>query len=124
VPVYGVVCHSVDALTGGDKSTNPDYKNMPWWVLKIALTGFIYHSLAEAYGMNDWFLHNSVAKQKDERNHTYEMMRRRQSRYNYSNYAVPQFPDADRREPLNDKWAKGSWTSSPNGMAQEAVQTS
>ena len=116
VPVYGAVCKAVDGITGGDKSHDL------WW-LKMAMTGFIYHTLAEVYGMNDWFLRHSVAKQKEERAQTKEMMSRRATRYNYSNYAVPQFPDKDRREPLNDKWVKGSWTTSPNGMAQEGVQT-
>lgn len=123
VPVYGVVCKAVDGITGADQSTDPDYKNMPWWVLKIAMTGVLYHTLAEVYGMNDWFLRHSVAKRKEERERTNDMMSRRATRYNYSNYAVPQFPDADRRSPLNDKWVQGSWTSSPNGMTQNAVQT-
>jgi hypothetical protein len=122
VPVYGVVCKAVDAITGNMTSENPDYKDMPWWVLKIAATGFLYHSLAEAYGMNAWFLHNSVAKRKDERAHTKEMMGRRETRYNYSNYAVPEFPDKDRRTPMGDQWATGSWTTGVGAPVANAVQ--
>lgn len=118
IPVYGVVCQSVDALTGGSGT----YKKEDMWMVKVALTGFLYHSLSEFYGMNDWFLRNSVAKRKEDKRVVEDMMSRRETRYNYSNYAVPQFPDKDRRQPLNDKWAVGSWTSSPNGIIQEAVQ--
>jgi hypothetical protein len=95
---------------------------MPWWVLKIAATGFLYHSLAEAYGMNDWFLRHSVAKHKAERQQTREMMGRRATRYNYSNYAVPEFPDADKRNPMNDQWATGSWTTGVGAPVANAVQ--
>jgi hypothetical protein len=119
IPVYGAVCQSVNALTG---ATYDKEDKSGMWMVKIALTGFIYHGLAEFYGMNDWFLRASVAKRKEERRLTEDMMSRRETRYNYSNYAVPQFPDKDRRQPLNDKWTQGSWTSSPNGIIQEAVQ--
>ena len=119
VPVYGVVCQSVDALTG-NTGDGADYSKN--WMMKIALTGVVYHTLAEAYGMNDWFLRNSVAKHKEDRKKTKQMSENRKTRYNYSNYAVPQFPDADKRYPMNDPWSQGSWTSSPASANANAVE--
>jgi len=122
VPVYGVVCAVVDSAMG--TRTKEAYGSLGNydWVVKVALTGFVYHNLAELYGMNDWFLRNSVAKRKQEREQTMDMMTRRKERYNYENYAVPQFPDADRRSPLNDKWASGSWTTAQTAPVANAVQ--
>jgi len=121
VPVYGVVCQAVDAITGADKTTNPNVKNMPWWVVKMFITGALYHSLAEAYGMNAWFLSSSVASEKRDRERTRMMSARRKTRYNYSNYAVPEFPDKDKRNPMNDEWATGSWTTSPASAPTDHV---
>jgi hypothetical protein len=111
VPVYGVVCSAVDSVLEGEDKKNPSL-----WMLKVGITGALYHLLSEAYGMNDWFLRNSVASQKADRARTEDMLARRADRYNYSNYAVPEFPDKDKRNPMNDPWVQGSWTTSPAGM--------
>ena len=120
VPVYGVVCKAVDGVMG---YKSDDYKSShSQWMLKVALTGFLYHTLAEAYGMNDWFLSNSVAKQKEERKAVEEIFKRRKTRYNYENYAVPLIPGDDRRTPMGDKWATASFTTSPAIPNTNAVQ--
>jgi hypothetical protein len=115
VPVYSVVCQSVDAMFPASKEKNE------MWAVKIAASGFLYHLLAEGYGFNNWFLSKSVAAAKVERARTERMSDARAERYNYSNYAVPQFPDKDVRTPMGDKWTQGSWTTAPGGMSANAV---
>ena len=116
IPVYGAVCQAMDSLYP-ETETNKEVR----WMMKVWATGYLYHMGAEFVGMNDWFLRNSVAQKKVERDETERMSERRAERYNYSNYAVPQFPDADVRLPGNDKWAQGSWTGAPGAPASNSV---
>jgi hypothetical protein len=110
VPVYAVVCQVMDSFIPDEEERHN------WWMVKVAVAAGSYHLLAEFSGLNEWFLSSSVAKKKQDRLRSDMMSARREVRYNYSNYAAPQFPDKDVRTPEGDKWAQGSWTTSPNGM--------
>ena len=115
IPVYSVVCQSVDAMFPASKEKNE------MWAVKIGLSGALFHLLSEGYGLNEWFLSKSVAAHKVERRRTELMSDARAERYNYSNYAVPQFPDKDVRTPMGDKWTQGSWTTAQGGVASNSV---
>lgn len=120
IPVYAGACHLVDALTG---NTGEDADHSKNWMFKIALAAFSYHLIAEGVGLNDYYLREGVAQRKAERGRTEAMESRRAERYNYSNYAVPLFPDKDVRQPREDPWAQGSWTGAPGAPASNAVET-
>jgi hypothetical protein len=108
IPISGATCYVVDALTG--------MKPHEGWAIKAFIAGSSFHMLSQFYGLNNWFLTESVAAHQRDRATTDRMSMRRRERYAYQNYAVPEFPDADRRYPMNDPWAQGSWTHSPVGM--------
>ncbi len=100
IPVY----YGVSALLG--KSTSE--------MVKIAIAGGAFHLLSEAYGINDWFLSNSVASRKRDRKRALMMEEKRRGQYNHWNDGVPDIPGDNRysRNPMEDVYAMNSFTTS------------
>lgn len=100
VPVY----FGISALLGKSVSD----------VVKVAVAGGAFHILSEVYGVNNWFLDNSVSARKRDRKRAMMMEEQRRGQYNHWNDGVPDIPGDNRysRNPMEDIYVQNSFTTS------------